>query len=66
MAVAIWAGQTSSGALAGVLRGLLVATTEERRIAVVKGTAKKAEATRVRKSSKAPKVAGVLGRMEWR
>ena len=66
MAVAIWAGQTSSGALAGALGGLLVAATEERHNAVVKGTAKKAEATRVRKSRKAPKVAGFLGRMEWR
>ena len=43
MAVAVWAGQTSSGGPAGV--GGCETATGERRIAVVKGTAKKAVAT---------------------
>ena len=54
MAVAVWAGQTSSG-------GLNVEATEEWRIAVVKGAAKKAVATLVRRSRKAPKAAGARG-----
>ena len=46
------------------LGGLSVAATEERRIAVVKGAAKKAMATRVRRSRKAPKAEGARGGME--
>ena len=40
-----------------------MAATEEQRIAVVTGKAKKAMATRVRRSRKAPKAAGA--RAEW-
>ena len=43
------------------LGGLSVAATEERRITVMKGGAEKAVATRVRRSSKAPKAAGARG-----
>ena len=48
------------------LGGLLVAATEERRIAVVtvKGTAKKVVATLIQRSRTAPKVAGARGGME--
>ena len=46
------------------LGGLSVAATEERRIAVMKGGAKKAEATRVRRNRKAPKAAGARPGME--
>ena len=43
------------------LGGLSVAGTEERHIAVVKSAAKKAVATLVRRSCKAPKVEGARG-----
>ena len=46
------------------LGGLNVAATEERHIAVVKGAAKKAVATQVLRSRKAPKEAGARGGME--
>ena len=46
------------------LGGLSVAATEELRITVVKGAAKKAVATRVLRSRKAPKAAGTRGGME--
>ena len=46
------------------LGGLSVTATEERRIAVAKGGAKKALATRVRRSHKAPKAARSRGGME--
>ena len=46
------------------LGGLSVAVTEELRLAVVKGTTKKAVTTRVRRSSKAPKAPWASGRME--
>ena len=46
------------------LGGLSVAAGEERRITVMKGGAKKAVATRVRRSRKAPKVAGARPGME--
>ena len=42
----------------------MVAATEEQRIAVVTGKAKKAMATRVRRSRKAPKAAGARGGMK--
>ena len=41
-----------------------MAATEELHIAVVKGTAKKAMATRVLRRHKAPKAAEACGRME--
>ena len=41
-----------------------VAATGERRITVMKGGAKKAAATLVRRSCKAPKAAGARGEME--
>ena len=48
------------------LRGLSVASTEELRIAAVKGAlaVKKAVATRVKRSHKAPKAAAARGGME--
>ena len=46
------------------LGGLSVAATEERCIAVIKGGAKQAVATRVRRSRKAPKTAEARGGME--
>ena len=44
--------------------GLSVAATEELRITVMKGGAKKAVATRGRRSLKAPKAAGARGGMK--
>ena len=46
------------------LGGLSVAETEEWRIAVAKDGAKRAVATRARRRSKAPKVAGAPGGLE--
>ena len=57
MAVAIWAGQTSSG-------GLLVAATEEWCIAVVKDAAKKAMVNLGPKEQQGPKVAAARCGME--
>ena len=60
MAVAVWAGQTASGG-----RGLSVAETEERRIAVAKDGAKRAVATRARRRGKALKAAGAPALADW-
>ena len=69
MAVAVWAGQTSSGGPVGGCASVRSGASRRRRrlgriaVTVVKGPAKKAEASGVRRSRdlKAPKAAGSRG-----
>ena len=57
--MAVWVGKPRLGGLS-----VTEADSEEQRIAVVKGVAKKAGTIRVQRSRKAPKAAGTRGGME--